>query len=169
MPALADRLSCAHSAFPRLSLAGSLDVIRDLHFRAVDVCVFAGYEHLPPDAVVADPAAYADATLELLEGLSVSDVFVIFGTEFSTLAVNHPDPTVRAESFEAFQQVLDFALRIGSPGITVLPGVGFDGVVAERSRRLAAEELERRREVAGEAGLRLSVEPHVGSIAETPA
>lgn len=41
------RLSCADSAFSRLSHATALAVIRDLGIPAVDVCVFAGYDHTP--------------------------------------------------------------------------------------------------------------------------
>jgi sugar phosphate isomerase/epimerase len=165
------RLSCADSAFPKLSHHAALMVIRDLEFPAVDICVFAGFEHTPPDAVAGDPAAAADSVRRRLERLElkVSDVFAILGTSFDALAVNHPDAGVRQESFECFERIAEFAARIGSPGMTILPGVTCQGVPLAESLSLAGAELQRRAVRARELGLRLSIEPHYGSLAETPA
>lgn len=168
---LAERLSCADSTFPRLSHETALRVIADLGIPAADVCVFAGSDHTPPAAVVADAAAAADRVRRRLERceLAVADVFAIFGGDFGELAVNHPDAQVRGNSLAHFRAVLDFAARLGAPGVTLLPGVLFDGVDPDASLALAAAELQRRAELAAEAGLRLAIEPHVQSIVETPA
>lgn len=165
------RLACADSSFPRLSHGGALAVIRDLGIAAVDVCVFAGYRHTTPDSVLAEPAAVAAAVGGRLadEELVPSDVFAILAEDFETLAVNHPDAEVREESRRRFERVLEFAARLQAPGLTILPGWPFPGVDRESNVELAAAELQRRAELAGEAGLRLSVEPHYRSIAETPA
>jgi sugar phosphate isomerase/epimerase len=167
----AERIACADSSFPRLSHAAALAVIGDLGIKAVDVCVFAGYEHTTPAAVVADPTAAADAVAGRLAAndLTASDVFAILADDFETLAVNHPDRAVRGESSARFAKVLEFAARLGAPGLTILPGALFPGVARESGIELAATELQRRAEAAAEAGLRLSVEPHYRSIAETPA
>jgi len=163
------RLSCADSSFPRLSHEAALGVIRDLEIPAVDVCVFVGSQHNPPEVVSADPEKAAEAVTERLgrAELDVADVFAIWG--FEELAVNHPDPQVRAESLRQFQRVLEFARLIGSPGLTLLPGMPFDGVELDESLSLSAAQLQRRAELAGDAGLLLSIEPHYGSIVETPA
>ncbi|ADB53473.1 sugar phosphate isomerase/epimerase family protein [Conexibacter woesei] len=168
---LAERLSCADSTFPRLSHETALRVIGDLGIAAVDVCVFAGSDHTPPADVVADPPAAADRVRRRLERceLAVADVFAILGSEFDELAVNHPDAQVRAQSLDCYRAVLDFARRLGAPGVTLLPGMPFDGVDADVGLALAAAELQRRAELAAEAGLRLAIEPHYQSIAETPA
>jgi sugar phosphate isomerase/epimerase len=167
----AGRLACADSAFPRLSHNAVLAVIRDLAITAVDICVFAGYEHNPPETVARDPIAAADRIRRRLERLelAVSDVFAILGPTFETLAVNHPDASVRERSFESFEQIASFAAQLGSPGITILPGVAHPGVPLADSMRLAAVELERRAERADQLGLGLSIEPHYGSLADTPA
>ena len=68
------RLSCAHSAFPKLSFPVALTVIRDLGFEAVDLCAFEGYDHIPPDQVVADPAAAATAVVTELERAELKPV-----------------------------------------------------------------------------------------------
>jgi sugar phosphate isomerase/epimerase len=168
---MALRLSCADSAFPKLSHDGSLAVISDLGFEAVDICSFTGYRHTPPDDVLADPARAAGVVTERLErfGLAVSDMFVILGESFAELAPNHPDAAVRAQALEHFERFVEFSGRIGSPGITILPGVAFEGTPEEKSRQLAADQLNVRAQIAGDAGLRLAFEPHYGSIAATPA
>jgi sugar phosphate isomerase/epimerase len=163
----APRLSCADSAFPRLTHTGSLDVIRDLGISAVDVCVFSGYDHNPPETVLPDPAAAADRVGGRLaeRGLVVSDVFAIVGDSFEALAPNHPDAAVREESRRVFDGCLEFARRLGSPGLTILPGLPFDDDGMAR----AATELEERARRAAAAGLRLAVEPHLESVVSTPA
>lgn len=164
---LAERLACADSSFPKLSHEVALAVIRDLDLRAVDICVFPDYAHTPPAEVRADPGAVADAIRRRLDGLVVSDVFLILGA-FDAVAINHPDAAVRAESLSYFGPAVELASRLHAPGLTVLPGVDFDGVEADSGLELAAAELRRRAQIAGEAGLALSFEPHFGSIAATP-
>jgi len=165
------KLSCADSAFPKLSHDGSLAVIADLGFEAVDVCSFEGYRHTPPAELLADPAGTADRVRARLErfGLVPSDMFAIVGESFDALAPNHPDAAVRERSLEQFTGFLEFARRIGSPNITILPGTNFDGVPAGESLERAAEAINVRAQLAGDAGLGLAFEPHYGSLAETPA
>ena len=164
-------LSCADSAFPRLSHGAALDVIVDLGIGAVDLCVWAGYDHNPPERALADTAAEAERIGAELSrrSLDLADVYLIQAESFEQLAVNHPDQAVREESFRMFDSLLDLASRLGSPGLTILPGALFDGVDETESLRLAASELERRAERAREAGLRFSVEPHFRSVIATPA
>jgi sugar phosphate isomerase/epimerase len=165
------RLACADSAFPWLSHPAALAVIRDLGIDAVDVCLFAGYTNNPPDAVLTDPQRSADVLGARLaeRGLEPSDVFAILGTSFQELAVNHPDEAVRSEAMRLFEALVEFARALGAPGITILPGTTFEGIAEDDSLELAAAELERRATIAGEAGLRLAVEPHFDSVVETPA
>lgn len=167
----AGHLSCCESSFPRLSRRVAWEVIKDLGFSAFDICVLAGYERTPPEQVVADPARAAGELLRQLEpaGLAISDVFAILSDPFEALAVNHPDSAVRTESLRQFHQIVEFARRLTPPGITILPGTTFPGIEPQASLELAATELQTRAEIAGEAGMRLSVEPHYQSISATPA
>jgi sugar phosphate isomerase/epimerase len=169
---IGERLSCADSTFPKLSHETALMVMADLGFRHADVCVFQGYQHNPPDMVIADPDRSADVVNERLAryGLDAVDVFAILGDplELSALALNHPDPAEREESMRRFHPVVRFATRIGSPGITILPGSVFEGTTAQESLDRSASELQKRAEIAGEAGLGLSIEPHYESVVETP-
>jgi sugar phosphate isomerase/epimerase len=163
------RLACADSAFPRLTHAGALTVIRDLGIGAVDICVFASVDHNPPAAVKADPAGAAERVGQCVadHGLRVSDVFAEIGESFDDLAVNHPDEAIRAQAMRHFEALVDFARRLDAPGVTILPGTVFDDE-QEQSLALAAAELERRAWIAADAGLRFAIEPHVGSVVPTP-
>lgn len=170
-PSSALRFSCSDWAFPRLSHDVALGVIRDLGIEAVDIFVLPGSPHTASEAVEADPVRAADAAAARVarHGLRIADVFAIFGESFEVFAANHPDEVVRGESGRQFDALVEFARRLGAPGMTVLPGTPFEGIAEDKSLALAATELERRAQIAGEAGLRLSVEPHFDSIIPTPA
>jgi sugar phosphate isomerase/epimerase len=148
-----------------------LGVIADLAIPAVDVCIWAGYDHNPPTVALADPARAAEEIGERLQrhGLAISDLYAILAESFEDLAVNNPDPAVREESYRQFEALVDLGVRLGSPGVTILPGTVYEGVDENESLELAATELQRRAEHAGEAGLRLCVEPHLRSVVATPA
>lgn len=165
---VAARLSCADSAFPRLSHEAALVVISDLGIPAVDLCLFPG-AHVSSEAVCRDAVAVAEIARERLErrGLAPADVFLILAPEW--LALNHPDGEVRRESLACFRQAVEFANRLQAPGLTILPGLELDGVDSDTGLQLAADELRRRGEIAAERGLALSFEPHYQSIVETPA
>ncbi|MBS1882652.1 MAG: sugar phosphate isomerase/epimerase [Actinobacteria bacterium] len=167
---MTSRLACADSAFPRLSHDVALAVIADLGIDAVDVCIWAGYDHNPPEVALADPARSAEEIGARLErhGLHPADVYLILAESFEDRAVNHPDEAVRDDAYRQFEATLDLAVRLGSPGVTILPGAVFPGIDEGESLDLAARELQRRAEQAGEAGLRFTVEPHFRSIVPTP-
>src|SRR6202000_598078 len=140
------RLSCADSSFPRLSHDGSLAVIADLGFDAVDVCIWAGYDHNPPDVALADPARSAAEIGERLErhGLVPSDVFLIIAESFEESAVNHPEEAVRGDPSRQSEALLDLAARLDAPGVSILPGAVFPGVDEGEGLDLSARELQRR-------------------------
>jgi hypothetical protein len=51
--------------------------------------------------------------------------------------------------------------------MTILPGIKWPGEPAKESRARAIEELGWRTTEAGEHGVSLGVEPHLGSVADT--
>jgi sugar phosphate isomerase/epimerase len=62
--------------------------------------------------------------------------------------------------------MLELAVRLEAPGLTILPGIEWPGDPGSFDR--ATEELGRRAEEARREGLRFSVEPHVGSVVAAP-
>ena len=166
------KLACADNTFRLLEpWESAVELIRLLDLDGVDVCLMGNRSHIRPEDVRGDVPAAAQRIREgvLGRGLEVSDVFCIPWTEFLTMAPNHPDPAERERSRAFFRDMLELAALAGSPGLTMLPGVDWKEESHEDSFRRSVEELAWRAELARAAGLRFSIEPHLGSVVQDPA
>jgi sugar phosphate isomerase/epimerase len=146
-------------------------VIAALELPAVDVGALKGYAHLDPDDLEGDPAAIAARIRRAAasNGLLVSDLFPSFGAGFDDRPLNDPRAGVRAANRRRFLAFIDVARRCGSAGMTLLPGVIHDDLGPQGSLELSAEVFRDYVALATDAGLRLSFEGHMGSVAESPA
>jgi sugar phosphate isomerase/epimerase len=166
------KLACADNTFRLLQpWESAVELIRLLELEGVDVCLMGNRSHIRPEGVRADVAGAAERIRTGLaqSGLAASDLFVIPWTEFMTMAPNHPDPGERERSRALFRDMLELAAGIGAPGMTMLPGIDWEGESHEDSFARSAEELAWRAETARAAGVRFSVEAHLGSVAQSPA
>ncbi len=163
------KLACADDTFRLLRPhRAALELVAALGVEAVDLFLAGNRSIVRPEDVRADVAGaaariHADVRSA---GLDVSDVFVIPWTDLETMAPNHPDAAERERSRALFRDMVELAAQVESPGLTILPGIEWPG--DPDSFRRAAEELAWRAEVANRAGLRFSVEPHLGSVVSTP-
>lgn len=164
------RLSCADYTWPLLPHGSSLDLVRALGCEAVDIGFMTGRSHVRPETAHGSIAMTAGAVRERVEsrGLAVADVFAIPAADFESMALNNPDPARRERSMEFFADAVDFARAVGAPGLTTLPGVVFDQEPFDQALDRSAAALRRRVDLAGAIGLALSVEPHTGSLIDTP-
>jgi sugar phosphate isomerase/epimerase len=165
------RLSCADNTFRLVQpWESAVELIRLLDLEAVDVCLMGNRSHLRPEDVRDDIAAVADRITGGLSdrGLAVSDLFCIPWTDFERYAPNHPDAAERERSRALFADMLELAERIGAPGMTMLPGIDWPSERHEDSFGRAVEELGNRAAAARARGVRFSIEPHFGSIAQSP-
>jgi sugar phosphate isomerase/epimerase len=165
------RLSCADYSFPLLSHEEACDVIRLLGFDAIDIGLWGGHTQIRPEVVRTDVAGWVERLGERVatRGLTVADVFLIPDPDYSVMAVNHPSDGERARGRELFEEMLGFAAALGADGITLVPGLDFDGEPHDRSLERAADELAARVALGRDAGVRVSVEPHIGSVTGTPS
>jgi sugar phosphate isomerase/epimerase len=165
------KLSCGHNAFPLIPLELAIDLVAALGFEGLDLTLAPNNPHLRPDSVIEDMPQWTDRLLDRIarHRLAVADIVCLPATNFRTLAVNSPDAAERARSERYFTGMLDLASRLGAPGLTMLPGVDWPDEAHETSLDRAARELSRRAAEARTRGLRFSVEPHVGSVCQTPA
>lgn len=163
-------LTCTSFSFPLLSFEDACRAIALLRIPAVDLGAHAGGGHLEPEAIEGQPAATAERVRRALEasGLRAADLFPTFGHGFRDRPVNAPDAGTRAANLVRFRAFVALARTAGCAGITLLPGVPWAELGPERSFDLAVEVLREYAGLAGEAGLRLSVEPHLESIVEEP-
>lgn len=127
-----------------------------------------GYTQRGPDTIARDPERWGELIASELSdrGLDV---------DLMGMAVNHPTSDERQAGDRLFHAFLRFATLAGSSGITILPGLVFDGERWQDAFGRSRQALQSRVDLAGEAGLRLSVEPHIvstspyrGSIIDTP-
>lgn len=164
------QISCSDYTWPLLPHTGALDLICALGLDAVDLGFMNGRSHVRPERMHSAVAAGAGAVRERVEsrGLTVADVFAIPGKDFETMSVNNPDPDQQRRSTDFFADAVEFAHEVGSPGLTTLPGVLFDGDSFTEALQRSAEGLSRRVEMATARGLAVSVEPHTGSLIDTP-
>jgi sugar phosphate isomerase/epimerase len=164
------RISCADYTWPSVSFGHALATIADIGVRAVDIALFASGSHLELDAVVADPEHWAAVVHESLRrsDLELADVFLIPGPDLESLAPTCEDASEQRRSREIFSRALTFAGKLGSPGVTILPGAVSRDQARDSALERAMRELSLRVAMAHDVGLRCSIEPHVGGIVETP-
>jgi sugar phosphate isomerase/epimerase len=171
------RLASADFTWPGLRPEFVLDLIAELDLQGVSMAFMGGYTARRPEDVAADPEGWGERVAgELAQrGLEPADVFLIPNVNLVNLTVNHPDPAEREEAERLFAGFLRFAKRVGSTGMTMLPGMVFGGEDHETAFHRSVKHLKRRLELAREHDLRLSVEPHIvsthpyaGSIVDTP-
>jgi sugar phosphate isomerase/epimerase len=152
--------ACHTWTFNDLTLREALGTIARLGFRYVDIG--SGQSLNAPKAAARPRQIAAEITEDLtIYNLKLSDLYLMLPR------ISVPDAERRDKDIELFKALIPFAAELKTPGITVSPGVAqppedsgvFDRTVSALREMLAA---------AKEADLRLSVEPHMDSIAATP-
>lgn len=165
------KLASGDFSWPLLSNEQALDLVSLLGFEGLDVCLAGNRSQIRPEDVRGSVPYWAGVIGERLRSrnLELADFFFLPWTDFETLAPNHPDAGVRKESREYFAEMLELARLLGAAGITILPGTVFGDESSETAIARSAEELSARVEMAAAAGMRFSIEAHLGSNVDTPA
>jgi sugar phosphate isomerase/epimerase len=164
------RLASADFSWPGLPHDLVLDIIVALGCEGVLLGLIGDYSPIHIDDVRRDIPSWAGTLRERVEahGLVLADVFPIASMDLVGLSVNHPDAAERDASATFFRELLDFTVRTGVDGMTILPGMPFAEESWDVSFERSCEELRWRVDESSTRGVRLSVEPHHGSIVETP-
>jgi sugar phosphate isomerase/epimerase len=163
-------LTCTSFSFPLLTFEKALQAIALLEIPKFDVGAHEGASHVQPSEVEADSDGVADRIRRAADaaGLRAADFFPTFGHGFRDRPVNTPDAGTRAANLRRFRQLVRCASAIGASGITLLPGVVWEELGPERSFDLSVAGLSELVPIARDAGLRLSVEAHLESVAQSP-
>ena len=162
--------ACADFAFPLLRHADALKLIAMMGFDGADIGLFQDRSHLQPVSEFENLAENARRLRGSMaeNGLRLCDVFLQMGNDFAAVAINHPEAGVRARAREYFLKTIEYAREAGGTHVTLLPGVHFAQETRRDSLQRACEELSWRLDRAGEHGIILAVEPHIGSLGGTP-
>lgn len=165
-------LTASAYSFEVLPLEACLSIVKHMGFSHVDLSGFhaRGRASVEPEAVTANPQGEADKMKALLDEyeLVASDFFPQFGTSPDDHSLNDPDPAVREKNHALIRGCAHFCKLLGIPGMTILPGVDHLSRKHEENLQIAGAELKRATEIAGEYGVELRFEPHMGSVAPTP-
>jgi sugar phosphate isomerase/epimerase len=164
------KLSCTDFSFPLLEHDRALAVIALLGLRGADIGLFEGHGHLKPSRELMKPARSGAALKRRLAAhdLKAADIFLQIHAGFAEFAVNHPAAERREFAREQFRRALDYAQAAGANHLTILPGVTFENEPRADSVSRSTAELAWRVAEAKDAKLQLAVEPHVGSLTDTP-
>lgn len=167
------RVGCCSFIFAKLDLAESLRLCRTLGFSCVDVSAadVGPNAHVDQQAAAADPQRCADRVRDLAaaNGLQLEELFLcpIF-VDGKRVEVSHPDAAVRARLLEQFRGICAFARAAGFRSVMGVPGTPQQGISVEHSWANATDTLRPMVRIAADAGVRLNVEPHTGSLIERP-
>jgi sugar phosphate isomerase/epimerase len=158
------------SLMPKVPHDAAVALAAALGYEAYDLILIGNEQSVRLDDVRSDVAGSSETLAERIRGrgLEIADVFAIADSDPRTMAANHPDPRERARGAEVFEDMVELASRLGCAGLTMLPGMVWPDEDHEEALRRSAQELTRRVHVAGERGLRFSVEPHLGSVCRSP-
>jgi sugar phosphate isomerase/epimerase len=164
------KLACSDYTFPLLPHDKVLDLVSMLGFDSVDIGLFEDRSHLWPSKMFESLDKNARELSSKLKdrGLKLADLFLQTALDFTSVAANHPDHTVRLKSRNLFQKTLDFTAICEGKHVSGLPGVYFAEESREASFMRCCEELAWRSQTAAQYGIVFSVEAHLGSIVPTP-
>lgn len=165
-------LSVANYSFEVLPLEATLMVCKSLGFKHVVIAGFheRGNCSFEPADVAANPQQQADKLNTLLDkyDLKVPDFFAQFGAAPALHSLNDPDDSVRSRNFELLRGAAHFTKLIGSPGMTILPGVDQIGFSQAENLKRSIESLKRAVDIAAGFDVEVRFEPHMGSVTDTP-
>lgn len=153
-------IACHAWAYNNLSLEETAGTIARLGFRCIDL---GSGPHLDVSRAAAYPEAEATGIRQLLErfDLALTDLYLMLPY------TNAPDPARREAQLTLFERLVPFAVALGTPGITISPGIVHkDGLDHSLARAVPA--LLRMLQAVEDADLRVSFEPHMDSVAQKP-
>ncbi len=158
------KLSLTSWSLRACSLEEAAGLSKVLGIGALDIGYFFG-PALDKAALLAEPERMAERVLSL--GVDLPNLDHLFG---DTLADrNLADPRHRDRNEADFRQVVRFCKAAGVPTVFVLPGVVNPGQSRRDALDQSAASLAALLPIAREAGVTLTIEPHVHSYLESPA
>jgi sugar phosphate isomerase/epimerase len=158
------KLSVTSWSFPACTLPEVAGIAKALGILAVDLGYFYA-SALDKAALLADPEGTAARLVD--QGVSSPCLYHLFGDTLSDR--NLADPRSRERNIADSERVAAFCRAAGIPTVFVLPGVCNPGQGRAEALRESAASLRALVRVAEDAGVQLTVEPHVHAYLESPS
>lgn len=154
------QIACHAWGYNDVSLMEAVATIARLGFRYIDL---GTGPHIDILRATSEPESAAESIRLLLNdfNLTLTDLYLMLPH------INAPEEQRREQQIQLFENLVPFAVALGTPGITVSPGVLHpDGVDHSLARAIPA--LQRMIDLTDDSDLRISFEPHMDSSAMTP-
>ncbi len=157
-------IACHTWAFNDKSLVEALGTIARLGFRYVDI---GSGPHINVAQVARNPRAAAAAIRRDLDifNLKLGDLYLMLPR------ISLPDDTRRKKEIDTFRALLPFIIALEAPGVTVSPGLAYpdnDATAYDRVVESLNTLMEAARQATPATRLRVSIEPHMDSMAQKP-
>ena len=166
------RLTVSGHSFEMMPLEGVLAIAKHMGFKGVDISGFhaRGRIGFEPEELLADTQGQADRLNRALEEyeLDCVDFFPQFGASPDQNSLNDLDPSVIEHTLELVRACAHFCELTNTPGMTILPGVDHTSRSHAENLEIAGQSMKKATEIAGEYGIELRYEPHMGSVTYTP-
>lgn len=154
------QLACHAWGYNNISLHEAVATIARLGFNYIDL---GTGPHIDVLRATSEPESAAESIRLLLDdfNLQLTDLYLMLPH------INSPEEQRRERQIALFESLLPFAVALGTPGITVSPGVlQPDG--SDHSLARAIPALQKMIDLSEDSDLRISFEPHMDSAAMTP-
>jgi sugar phosphate isomerase/epimerase len=152
-------------SFPHCTLEEAAGIAGVLGFEAMDVGAYPG-GHLDRSAILGDQKPELQRIQDL--GMKISNLYWTFGTGFAERALNSPDAAIRRQNTDDFRRVVDFCQAAGIPTIMVLPGILHPGQTRGGAIDTCMDACQDLVAISKPANIEIALEPHVGSVLESP-
>ena len=165
------QLSCGDHSFPVLPHEQTVELVKMLGFDAFDLAVMGNRSHVRPEDIRDDIPGWAGPARGAHPRARARDRRrVLHPVDRLRDRWRRTTPTPPSASAARRSSATCSSSRcgIGAPGLTMVPGLDLPHESHDESLARAAEELGRRADEARAAGVRFSIEPHVGSVCGTP-
>jgi sugar phosphate isomerase/epimerase len=166
------RLTVSAYSFEVLPLEACLSIAKHMGFKSVGLSGFhaRGRASIEPEVIAVNPQGQADQVRALLDRyeLECSDFFPQFGANPNLHSLNDPNPAIREKNHALIRGCAQFCKLLAVPGMTIIPGIDHLSRKHEENLQISGAELKRATQIAGEYGIEVRFEPHVGSVAPTP-
>jgi sugar phosphate isomerase/epimerase len=165
------QVGCCSFDFGWLSLDESLKLIADIGFDHADIGAHGPSAQVNQEEAATEPdrkGAEIRAACEA-HGLRPAELFLCWlHVDGKPVDLNHPEPELRTRALEQFRGLCACAHAAGCRSVMGVPGKVQEEIGAGTSWDVAAGMMRVMVEIAAENDVRLHVEPHMGSIIETP-
>lgn len=158
------KLTLTSWSLPACSLAEAAGIAKVLGIGALDIGYFYG-SALPKARLLKEPERVADEVLKL--EIATPCLYHLFGATLGDR--NLADPRHLDQNAADLKQAVRFCKRAGVGVIFILPGIINPGQGRGEALLQSARSLERLLPIAADAGIALTIEPHVHSFLETPS